>query len=184
MPGMPVNSSLQNVFKWNVIIPSIYNYIFVVYLLSLVQLFVIPWTIACQAPLSIEFSRQEYWSSLPFPSSRDLPNPGIKLSSPALQADSLPSEPQGKPQSCSLTRAVPKETIQGLLQSGCEHWPSQVAQPHVCDTSICTLGGKLKRHIAIKHFGSVPDPIPLPSRCWACQFQIQPSSPVVAGEAE
>ena len=56
-----------------------------------------PWTVACQAPLSIEFSRQEYWSGLPFPSAGDLPDPGIQLMSPALQADSLPSEPPGKP---------------------------------------------------------------------------------------
>ena len=55
-----------------------------------------PWTVACQAPLSIEFSRQEYWSGLPFPSPGDLPHLGIKLWSPALQADSLPSEPPGK----------------------------------------------------------------------------------------
>ena len=48
------------------------------------------------APLSMEFSRQEYWSELPFPSV-DLPNPAIKPGSPALQAVSLPSEPQGKP---------------------------------------------------------------------------------------
>jgi len=52
-----------------------------------------PWTSACQAPLSIEFSRQEYWSGLPFPSPGDLPDPGIKPGSPALQADSLQSEP-------------------------------------------------------------------------------------------
>ena len=56
-----------------------------------------PWTVGCQAPLSIEFSRQEYWSGLPFPSAGDLPDPGIQLMSPALQADSLPSEPPGKP---------------------------------------------------------------------------------------
>ena len=57
----------------------------------------IPWTVACQAPLSTEFSRQEYWSGKPFPSLGDLPNPGIKPESPALQADSLLSEPPGKP---------------------------------------------------------------------------------------
>ena len=57
----------------------------------------IPWTAACPAPLSMEFSRQEYWSGLPFPSPEDLPNPGIKPKSPTLQADSLPPEPQGKP---------------------------------------------------------------------------------------
>ena len=50
-----------------------------------------------QAPLSMEFFRQEYWSGLPFPSPGDLPNPGVKLRSPVLQADTLPSEPPGKP---------------------------------------------------------------------------------------
>ena len=60
-------------------------------------LFVTPWTVARQAPLSMEFSRQEYWSGLPCPSPGDLPNPGIKSGSPALQVDSLPSEPPGKP---------------------------------------------------------------------------------------
>ena len=51
----------------------------------------------CQGPLSMEFSRQEYWSVLPFPSPGTLPNPGIEPRSPALQATSLPSEPSGKP---------------------------------------------------------------------------------------
>ena len=55
-----------------------------------------PQTLACHAPLTIEFSRQEYWTGLPFPSPGDLPNPGIEPRSPALQADSLPSEPLGK----------------------------------------------------------------------------------------
>ena len=64
--------------------------------LSRVQLFVTPWTIASQAPPSMEFSRQEYWSGLPFPSPGDLPDPGIKPGSPALQADTLLSEPPGK----------------------------------------------------------------------------------------
>ena len=68
--------------------------------LSCVQLFVTPWTIAYKGPPSMEFSRQEYWSGLPFPSPGDLPNPGIEPRSPALQADSLPSEPPGKPLSC------------------------------------------------------------------------------------
>ena len=54
-----------------------------------------PWTVACQAPLSMGFSRQEYWNGLPFPSPGDLSKPGIKSGSPALQADSLPSEPPG-----------------------------------------------------------------------------------------
>ena len=56
---------------------------------------VTPWTVAYQAPLSVELSRQEYWRGLPFPSPEDLPNPGIELRSPSLQTDSLPSELQG-----------------------------------------------------------------------------------------
>ena len=58
--------------------------------------FVTPWTVAHQASLSMEFSRQEYLSGLPFPSPGDLPNSGIKPGSPALQADSLPSELPGR----------------------------------------------------------------------------------------
>ena len=64
-------------------------------LLSHVRLFAIPWTVAYQAPLSMEFSRQAYWSGLPFPSPGDLPNPGTEPRSPALHADALPSEPPG-----------------------------------------------------------------------------------------
>ena len=58
---------------------------------------VTPGTIALQAPLSMGFPRQEYWSGLPFPSPGDLPDLGTELGSPALQADSLPTELQGKP---------------------------------------------------------------------------------------
>ena len=65
--------------------------------LSRVRLFATLWTVAPQAPLSMGFSRQEYWSGLPFPSPGDLPDPGIEPRSPALQADALTSEPPGKP---------------------------------------------------------------------------------------
>ena len=61
--------------------------------LSRVRLFATPWTVAYQAPPSMGFSRQEYWSGLPFSSSGDLPDPAIKPRSPALQADTLTSEP-------------------------------------------------------------------------------------------
>ena len=61
--------------------------------LSRVRLFTTPWTVARQAPLSMVFSRQECWSDLPCPPPGHLPNPGIKPSSLALQADPLPSEP-------------------------------------------------------------------------------------------
>ena len=69
--------------------------------LSHVWLFATPWTVACQAPLSMGFSRQEYWSRLPFPSPGNLSNPGIEPRSSALQADTLTSEPPGKPKSSS-----------------------------------------------------------------------------------
>ena len=65
--------------------------------LSHVGLFTILWTVAYQAPPSMGFSRQEYWSGLPFPSPGDLPNPGIEPTSPTLQADALASEPPGEP---------------------------------------------------------------------------------------
>jgi len=56
-----------------------------------------PWSIACQAPQSMGVFRKEYWSGLPFPSPGDLPDLGIEHGSPALQEDSLPTEPPGKP---------------------------------------------------------------------------------------
>ena len=68
--------------------------------LSRVQLLVTPWTVAHQAPLSMGFSRQGYWSGSPFPLPRDLPNSGIELASPvssALQAGSLPLSRLGSP---------------------------------------------------------------------------------------
>ena len=63
--------------------------------LSPVRLYATPWTAAYQAPPSMRFSRQEYWSGLPFPSPGNLPNPGNEPRSPALQADTLPSELPG-----------------------------------------------------------------------------------------
>ena len=65
--------------------------------LSRVRLFETPWTSARQAPRSMGFPRQEYWTGVPFPSPEDLPNPRIEPGSPALQAHSLPSELPGKP---------------------------------------------------------------------------------------
>ena len=61
-----------------------------------------PWTVARQAPLSMGFFRQEYWRVLPLPSPGDLPNPGIEPISPPVQADSLPSEPPGKPKNTGV----------------------------------------------------------------------------------
>ena len=99
------------------------------HVLSHVWLFVAPRTVACQAPLSMEFPRQEYWSGLPFSSSGNLPNPEIKLLSAAMQADSLPLAPPRKPKSkvlCSIT-------VRNVI---CRCWCS-VQSPQSCPT-ICT----------------------------------------------
>ena len=81
------------------------------YSLSHVLLFATPWTVACQAPLFMEFSRQVYWSGLPFSSPGDRPNAGIEPGSPTSQADSLPSEPPGKP--ISQQRIIKRWIIKG-----------------------------------------------------------------------
>ena len=66
-----------------------------------------PWTADCQAPLSMGFSRQEYWNGLPFTSPGDLPDPGIKPGSPAMQADSLPFKAPEKMFLAVMTGKVP-----------------------------------------------------------------------------
>ena len=96
----------------------VYTYLYILYiciigmvkvkLLSRVQLFASSWTVAYQAPQSMDFSRQEYWSGLPFPSPGDLPNPGIQPGSPSLQADALPSEPPGKQEVLITTPYTPQ----------------------------------------------------------------------------
>ena len=91
-----------------------------------------PQTAAHQASLSMGFSRQEDWSGLPCPPPGDLPNPGIKLRSPALQVDSLPSEPPGKPKNTGvggrslLQQIFPvQESNRGLLH--CRQIPYQLS---------------------------------------------------------
>ena len=79
--------------------------------LSHVRFFVTPWTVAYHASPSMGFSRQGYWSGLPFPSPEDLPDPGIEPRSLALQADALPSEPPGKP----ITKTLSKNAFTGLF---------------------------------------------------------------------
>ena len=87
-----------------------------------VRLFVTPWTVAHQAPLSMESSRQEYWSGLPFPSPGDLPNPGTEPGSLVLQVDSLPLGLPWKPMSSLMAQwvknlpAMKKMCVQALSQ--------------------------------------------------------------------
>ena len=101
-PGSSIHRIFQaRVLKWGAIAFSSVSHSIVS------QLFETPWTAACQAPLSMGFSRQEYWSGLPFPSPGDLPDLGIETGSPTLHADSLLSEPPGKlPVLCSCILIV------------------------------------------------------------------------------
>ena len=90
LPLTPHGKSYIQVYKLVIQTDGLRIYLFmyfcfVVQSLSHVWLFVTPWTVVCQAPLTMGFSRQEYWSGVPFPSPGDLPNPGIKLCSPSLQ---------------------------------------------------------------------------------------------------
>ena len=87
--------------------------------LSRVRLFATPWTVADQAPQSVEFSRQEYWSGLPFPSPWDLPHPGIKPSSPSLWADALPSEP---PEKLNARSRLEKLNKQLTISNDVNYW--------------------------------------------------------------
>ena len=98
-PSHPLSLPSQNI--WIRFYSFIAKYLqlpfYVLKSLSPVRLFVTPRTVAYQASPPLGFSKQEYWSGLPFPSPGDLPDPGIEPRSPALQADALPSEPPGKP---------------------------------------------------------------------------------------
>ena len=86
--------------------------------------FQIPWTVAHHAPLSMGFPRQEYWSGLPFPSSEDLPEPGIKPMSPALAGRFFTTEPPGKTgTNIGAEPGVPRVNFQGQTYSDISHSP-------------------------------------------------------------
>ena len=96
-----------------------------------VRLFETPWTVAYQAPQSVEFSRQEYWSGLPFPSPADLPDSGTEPGSPALQADALPLS-QG------ATKEIPIQSVFScVLWSPVDAHRSLVERTPAC-TSLCS----------------------------------------------
>ena len=94
-------------------------YVLVVLSFTRVQLFMTPWTVAPQAPLSIGIPRQEYWSGLPFPSSGDLPDPGIEPGSPELQADLYHLSHQGIPEQGWVEIFFsPEESLEGITSLG------------------------------------------------------------------
>ena len=100
--------------------------------LSRVQLFATPWTVALQAPLSMGFSRQEYWSRLPCPPPRDLPKQGIQARSPTLQADSLPFEPPGKPNKAPAAAAAKSRQLCPTLCDPIDSSPPGSPVPRFC----------------------------------------------------
>ena len=106
-----------------------------------------PWTVAYEALQSIEFSRQEYWSGLPFPSPGDLPDPGIKPGSPALQADALPSEPPGKLQA--------RRRLNNKLLGKCELVPGPIPS-HLPSTPLNPLYPIAQRPLKRNRFISFP----------------------------
>ena len=106
--------------------------------LSHIHLFATPWTVAHQAPLSMEFSQQEYWSGLPFPSAGGLPDPGIKPGSLALQADSLDLSHQGSPNKQPFTEM--RKSPQRLRRSICfGEWKSVISLRPVRFTCVCSI---------------------------------------------
>ena len=119
----------------------------------------IPWTIARQAPPSMGFSRQEYWSGLLFPSPGDLPDPGTEPGSPVLQADALPSEPPGKTQNANSTRCRPPEALSHCQsscskcdeQSGLEARAKLDQAPRICWTRRTHENSRDKRRIPASH---------------------------------
>ena len=121
-----------------------------------------PWTTAHQAPLSMKYSRQAYWNGLPFPSPGYLSEQGIKATSPALQADTLSSEPQGKP---------PKYTILCLVSQSCPTlWPQglQSTRP------LCPWGFSRQ-----DYWSGLPCPPPGD----LCNWGIEPRSPALQADS-
>ena len=105
-------------------------------MLSCIQLFLTPWTVACQSLLSMGFSKQEYWSKLPFPSSGDLPHPGIEPRPPALQADSLPFEPPGMHTPVPPTPCKKKKTY--MFKKNCNQAKILIHLQQLCTTIYLT----------------------------------------------
>ena len=108
-----------------------------------VRLFATPWTVAHQTPLSMGFSRQEYWSGLPYPPPGDLPNPGVKPRSPSLQVDFLPSEPPGNPR---VLKNYAKSTLLMPYKWNNKTWMTE----HLFTTWLTEYLSPLLRHRAQK----------------------------------
>ena len=133
------------------------------YMLSHVQLFVTPWTVTRQAPLSMEFSRQECWSGVPCPSPGDLPNPGIESGSPTLHTESLLSE---------LLESQVKVKLLSSVWLFCN--PMDCSLPYFSVHGI--FQAKIPEWAAISFSGDLPNPEIEPGSC-ALQADALPSEP-------
>ena len=159
-------------------------------LFSRVRLFVTPWTVAHQAPPSVGFSRQEYWSALLFPSPGDLSNPGIEPRSPALQADALTSEPPGKPKESRVLnykglykwrkRKLGEGVCQGDamwqdLTSHCWLWRRKGAGAKECGQPLKARKGKAKDSLLkqLERKAALQTPWLEPTETWVRNTELQ-----------
>ena len=153
--------------------------------LSCVWLFSTPWIVAYHAPPYMGFSRQEYWSGLPFPSLEDLPYPGIESGSPALQADALPSEPQLHIREVPVTLCDPIDSsplgtsVHKILQArilewvaisfsnACMHAKSLQSCPTLCDPMDSSpLGSSVHKILQARILEWVTISFSLEFICW------------------
>ena len=114
--------------------------------LSCVRLFATPWTVAHQAPPSMRFSRQEYWSGLPFPSPGDLPDPGIEPRSPAFQADALITEPLKTPTETMHKRLHYFKILVSTLSS-IQYIQFEIKLHLIIDVSVPQMFSLTQRHL-------------------------------------
>ena len=134
--------------------------------LSHVRFFVIPWTVTYQAPPSMGFSRQEYWSELPFPSPGVLPDPDIEPLSSALQADSLPSEPTGTQKGHVASPSEDQVAVSHMTGGSAQHHANKDAKslqfcPTLCNPGDCSaLGCSVRGILRQGCWSGLPCPSP------------------------
>ena len=117
---------------------------------SRVRLFATPWTIALQAPLSMRFSKQEYWSGLPFPSPRDLPYPGIELKFPALTGRFFTTEPPGESLILMIVNSFRANIIVTSGQSLCDPQAKTTLDGPADLQDFCTTRFRLNTQLRLR----------------------------------
>ena len=160
---------------------------------SPVHLFATLWTVAHQAPPSLGFPRQEFWSGLAFPSPGDLPSPGVELSSPeppALQEDSFPTEPLGKPRELSYkhlraSHAKPLLRLPWVIpRPGSRHWspkPEELLKLTSTDLFILSHGNPSEGPASLCLLSRPLEPPPTLWPCTTCPFPVERWVPSLNG---